>query len=338
MKTRLLTTILALMPALAGMGAPSVALYPTSVYPGEKTSLTVSLDTDGESVTSLQFDLDLPSWAVAGDATLDNTLTNTHQAVTARMVGGALRVMVYSATNATISDGTLVTLPIAVGESVMAGDYTVNAHDIIIVSPEAVSWNQEDSSTTITIKEQPIVEVAELSCTLSLDGEDLEVTKSGVVTLSVDPADSPHPVAVQIDLIADDLTLSDFTLNADLISTHKFSIGDVDGKTRVIIYSMTNATIDVADLLSFIVTAPDVEGMASVVTSGGLMVDAQMLSYPLPDSTLSIEVKGSSKVESIDVEPNTTLNVWYNLQGQRLANPPTTPGVYITNGNKVLIK
>ena len=45
-----------------------------------------------------------------------------------------------------------------------------------------------------------------------------------------------------------------------------------------------------------------------------------------------------SSIEEIKSEENSDKNIWYTVWGQKLSSQPTKSGVYIHNGNKVVIK
>lgn len=56
--------------------------------------------------------------------------------------------------------------------------------------------------------------------------------------------------------------------------------------------------------------------------------------------TFSVMLKGNvTGVGGIEADSQTaTSNVWYTISGQKLSKRPTTPGVYIRNGKKVVIQ
>ena len=45
-----------------------------------------------------------------------------------------------------------------------------------------------------------------------------------------------------------------------------------------------------------------------------------------------------SGIESITVSPYQNREGWYDLQGRRFAKKPTTPGIYLHHGQKILIR
>lgn len=45
-----------------------------------------------------------------------------------------------------------------------------------------------------------------------------------------------------------------------------------------------------------------------------------------------------SSIDEIKSEENSDKNIWYTVWGQKLSSQPTKSGVYIHNGNKVVIK
>ena len=56
--------------------------------------------------------------------------------------------------------------------------------------------------------------------------------------------------------------------------------------------------------------------------------------------TFSVMLKGKvTGVGGIEADSQTTAsNVWYTISGQKLSKRPTTPGVYIRNGKKLVVK
>ena len=51
-----------------------------------------------------------------------------------------------------------------------------------------------------------------------------------------------------------------------------------------------------------------------------------------------LHVKGSSGIETISTEVAPVKEGTYTLSGQRVADEPTRPGIYIRNGKKIIIK
>ncbi|MBR5086561.1 MAG: DUF4465 domain-containing protein [Muribaculaceae bacterium] len=56
----------------------------------------------------------------------------------------------------------------------------------------------------------------------------------------------------------------------------------------------------------------------------------------LPDF-VTVTKKSPEAISTVATD-NANDNVWYNLQGQKFSGKPSTPGIYINNGHKVIIK
>jgi PKD repeat protein len=112
--------------------SPSISGSTTCGTPGETVQLPVAFTNDG-AVVALQFDLGLSGGAVAAPVTAGDAVTD-HLARSNVLSSGALRVLVYSPTNAALGNGTLVTVPFTIPVGLTGGSLSLGFSGVVLAN------------------------------------------------------------------------------------------------------------------------------------------------------------------------------------------------------------
>ena len=122
-------------------------------------SLPIEMNNVNE-ISAVQFDLYLPEGMVLSkdendsyQIVLSERATDKHSLSYRIMDDGAIRMMVSSSDNATITgnNGTLVTLELFPQNTMEAGDYNVALKNIVLTNPEAKRYASTDMNSVITV-------------------------------------------------------------------------------------------------------------------------------------------------------------------------------------------
>ena len=118
---------------------------------GEQKMLTVSLS-GAASATALQFNLSLPANMTIneGGCALGNAATN-HTLSVNKMNNGDYLFVMYSLDFTALVDGTLLTIPVTIGNDAKTGNGNLNT--IRSSGEDVVSHQHESKSFTISVKE-----------------------------------------------------------------------------------------------------------------------------------------------------------------------------------------
>ena len=129
--------------------AQTLSVQPIEVKAGEQATLTVSL-ADAASVTALQFNLSLPanmtvneSGCAPGNAATNHTLSIN------KMDNGNYLFVMYSMDFTALTDGTLLTIPVTIGNGATTGNgklYTIRT-----ANAEAVCKTSSDATFSVKI-------------------------------------------------------------------------------------------------------------------------------------------------------------------------------------------
>ena len=74
-----------------------------------------------------------------------------------------------------------------------------------------------------------------------------------------------------------------------------------------------------------------------VLETGSIVITVAAQEAPVTFKGISTTAAGATGIEAIDKEQQTA-DSWYDLNGQRLPSKPTKKGLYIHNGQKIVIK
>ena len=87
----------------------------------------------------------------------------------------------------------------------------------------------------------------------------------------------------------------------------------------------------------------DVEDVDELLEMMKSTADTDYIRYDLngdwdTEDVVRFDTDDGSYIDEINSEEDSDKNIWYTIWGQKLSSQPTKPGVYIHNGNKVVIK
>lgn len=129
--------------------AQTLSVQPIEVKAGEQATLTVSL-ADAASVTALQFNLSLPanmtvneSGCAPGNAATNHTLSIN------KMDNGNYLFVMYSMDFTALTDGTLLTVPVTIGNGATTGDGNLNT--VRSAKSDAVSQQHQNASFAVNV-------------------------------------------------------------------------------------------------------------------------------------------------------------------------------------------
>ena len=154
MKSRILTTIVALLAIVGSATAQTLSVASVEAKKGEQAEIVVSVS--GATVmTALQFNMALPEGvAMAGDDATLGAATNSHTLSVQTLNNGDRLIAVYSENLNTFKDGELLRIPVTVGNNATGGEgrlYTVR-----MATTDAVSHVCKEVTFTVTVKTEPV--------------------------------------------------------------------------------------------------------------------------------------------------------------------------------------
>jgi len=149
MKQRILQTIVALLAIAGGATAQTLSVASVEATAGEQKTLTVSLS-DAASATAMQFNLSLPANVTINESgcALGNTAEN-HTLSVNKMDNGNYLFVMYSMDFTALTDGTLLTIPVTIGNGALTGNG--NLYTIRTANAEAVSHTSADATFGVKV-------------------------------------------------------------------------------------------------------------------------------------------------------------------------------------------
>ena len=150
MKSRILTTIVALLAIVGSATAQTLSVASVEAKKGEQAEIVVSVS-GATAMTALQFNLALPEGvAMAGDDATLGAATNSHTLSVQTLNNGDHLIVVYSKDLNTFKDGELLRIPVTVSSNATGGDgrlYTVR-----MATTDAVSQKCSETAFAVTVK------------------------------------------------------------------------------------------------------------------------------------------------------------------------------------------
>lgn len=162
---RTAAAVLAALTMAAAPRAATLSIGSAAAEPGAAFVLPVSCSA-AEDATALQFDLSFDPVQLAF-LNLTGAALPTHDAVSAPQLETQVRVVVYSPSNASIPDGTVVNIPLALSADALPGLLRVTASEVIVSDTAAARVpNVAVSEGAVTV----ISATAPMLSNLSLSG------------------------------------------------------------------------------------------------------------------------------------------------------------------------
>ena len=352
MKQRISQTIVALVAIVGSAMAQTLSIESIEAKAGEQAELVI-IASGMSNVTALQFNLVLPKGFI-----LDKSAITKGEAVSGHTLSvqtlehGAQLFVLYHTDLGLIGNGTLLRLPVTMGEQL--GNFRGNLNTIHTATVEAVSQTCPFTDFLITVKEaeQPVTitannltmvygdEVPEL--TYKTEGAALEGTPSLTTTATKTSAVGTYPINVGVGsvtntkttYVAGTLTITKAPLTVG-VKNETITEGDAipaftltyDGFRN----SDTEATAFTTKPVAKTTATPSsAAGTYPITVSGG---EAQNYALTYGQGTLTIEEKEVDGVSSVkaDEQPNSAT---YNLAGQKVN--AQYKGIVIRNGKKVM--
>ena len=155
MNRRIYIVIVGLLALLGGANAQTLSVGTIEGKVGEQATLTVSL-TDAASATALQFNLSLPANVTVNESgcALGNAATN-HTLSVNKMDNGDYLFVMYSMDFTALVDGTLLTIPVTIGNDATTGNGNLNT--VRSAKSDAVSQQHQNVTFGVTITSSTIV-------------------------------------------------------------------------------------------------------------------------------------------------------------------------------------
>ena len=189
MKRRILQTIVALLAIVGGATAQTLSVASVEATTGGQAELVVSgNDMDMYGVTALQFNLALPQGVTLNESAIaKGNAANGHTLSVQTMANGDRLIVLYQTDLGLIFNGTLMRLPITVGQQ--AGSFSGSLYKIRTANTEAESHECLPASFNITVKAavQPVTITADDKTMTYGDNIPTLTYKSSGATLSGTP-------------------------------------------------------------------------------------------------------------------------------------------------------
>lgn len=155
MNRRIYIVIVGLLALIGGANAQTLSVETIEGKVGEQATLTVSL-MDAASATALQFNLSLPANVTINESgcALGNAAAN-HTLSVNKMDNGNYLFVMYSMDFTALTDGTLLTIPVTIGNGATTGNGNLNT--VRSAKSDAVSLQHQNASFAVNIKSATIV-------------------------------------------------------------------------------------------------------------------------------------------------------------------------------------
>lgn len=150
MKHRIIKNIVALIAIASSATAQTLSVASIEAKPGDQTELVVSAS-GMSSVTALQFNLALPQGITLNEnAITKGSAVSGHELVVETKANGEHLFVLYKMDLGQISNGTLLKLPITVGQQ--SGTFSGNLNTIRTATTDAVSHDCTNATFNVTVK------------------------------------------------------------------------------------------------------------------------------------------------------------------------------------------
>ena len=151
MKRRILQTIVALLAIAGGATAQTLSVASVETTKGGQAELVVSAS-GMTGVTALQFNLALPQGITLNESAITKgEAASGHTLSVQTMDSGDRLVVLYHTDLESVSNGTLLRLPITVGQQ--TGSFSGSLYTIRTASTDLVSHKCNDAAFTVKVKE-----------------------------------------------------------------------------------------------------------------------------------------------------------------------------------------
>ena len=150
MKRRILQTIVALLAIACGATAQTLSIASMEAKPGDQAELVVSAS-GMSSVTALQFNLSLPQGMTLNEnAITKGSAVSGHELVVETKANGERLFVLYNMNLGQIGNGTLLKLPITVGQQ--SGTFSGSLNTVRTATTDAVSHDCANATFNVTVK------------------------------------------------------------------------------------------------------------------------------------------------------------------------------------------
>ena len=150
MKHRIIKNIVALIAIASSATAQTLSVASIEAKPGDQTELVVSAS-GMSSVTALQFNLSLPQgMTINENAITKGSAVSGHELVVETKANGEHLFVLYKMDLGQISNGTLLKLPITVGQQ--SGTFSGNLNTIRTATTDAVSHDCTNATFNVTVE------------------------------------------------------------------------------------------------------------------------------------------------------------------------------------------
>ena len=151
MKQRILQTIVALLAIVSSATAQTLSIASVEAKAGEQAELVVSAS-GMTGVTALQFNLALPQGITLNESAITKgEAASGHTLSVQTMDSGDRLVVLYHTDLESVSNGTLLRLPITVGQQ--TGSFSGSLYTIRTASTDLVSHKCNDAAFTVKVKD-----------------------------------------------------------------------------------------------------------------------------------------------------------------------------------------
>ena len=149
MNRRIYTIIVGLLALIGGANAQTLSVETIEGKTGEQTTLTVSLS-DAAAATALQFNLSLPANVTVNESgcALGNAATS-HTLSVNKMDNGNYLFVMYSMDFTALADGTLLTIPVTIGNDATTGNGILNT--VRSAKSDAVSQQHQNATFAVNV-------------------------------------------------------------------------------------------------------------------------------------------------------------------------------------------
>ena len=354
MKQRILQTIVALLAIATSAMAQTLNVAPIEAKVGEKAELVITAS-GMSNVTALQFNLVLPKGFILDiSAITKGEAVSGHTLSVQTLEHGAQLFVLYHPDLGLVGNGTLLRLPITMGEQL--GNFRGNLNTIHIATVEAISQTCPFTDFLITVKEaeQPVTIIANNltmvygddvpDLTYKTEGATLEGTPSLTTTATKTSAVGTYPINVGVGSVTN--TKTTYVAGTLTITKAPLSVGvkneTITEGNAIPAFTLTYSGFRNSDTEATAFTTKPVAkttatpsspaGTYPITVSGG---EAQNYALTYGQGTLTIEEKETDGIGSVMADEQSNIAT-YNLAGQKVN--ARYKGIAIRNGKKVILR
>lgn len=302
---------------------------------GREKQVPIFLTNKNHQYVAFQFDLNLPEGITVTEAKLNTKRMKDHQIDVSQLSSGAYRLLVYSGSNATFAynSGAILSLILRADEYLTVGTFQATITNQKFTVADGTKYSFEDISFNITLEDHFVIVTLDKDWQMFCCDKDLCNCVTGLNAYIASGRDLTEGQVIMTQ-IRDIPAGTGVLLVGETGKSYPLLIKDAE-------YTYSNFLKGV------------LEGIA--ITTGYILDDKKF--KPVSETTMIanrsaylnleptaqelvviLEDHLNTNITTLDGQESNANSTWFTLQGTRLLETPSRPGIYIQNGKKVYVK